>query len=62
MFTNIQQHFRYYLALVLSVLLAVGVRLQAAPLGTKSIATDEVTATQPPLPRGICHPEGRLLF
>lgn len=46
MYTNIQQYFRYYLALMLSVLLAVGVRLQAAPLGTRVAATFEVTATK----------------
>ncbi len=37
MFTNFQQYFRYYLALLLSALLAVGVRLQAAPLGANAI-------------------------
>ncbi|MBD2720697.1 hypothetical protein [Hymenobacter armeniacus] len=33
MLANFQHHFRFYLALILSVLLAAGVRLQAAPLG-----------------------------
>jgi len=47
MYTNIQQYFRYYLALTLSVLLAVGVRLQAAPLGLNSATTEEVTASKP---------------
>lgn len=42
MHTNIHQYFRYYLAAFLSILLAVGVRLQAAPLGTDSLANEEV--------------------
>ena len=46
MFTNIQQYFRYYLALVLTGLLAVGVRLQAEPLGTGPAATTEVIASE----------------
>ncbi|MDB5233727.1 MAG: hypothetical protein JWR44_720 [Hymenobacter sp.] len=47
MYTNIQQNFRYYLALILTVILAVGVRLQAAPLGTHVAATVEVIASKP---------------
>jgi hypothetical protein len=48
MLTNIQQHFRFYLALLLSMLLAVGVRLQAAPLGTTPTEqTGEVRAAAP---------------
>jgi hypothetical protein len=37
---NIQQNFRYYLAFVLAVLLAVGVRNQAAPLGMSAAVTE----------------------
>ena len=44
MLTNIQQYFRYYLALMLSLLLAVGVRLQAAPLGTSTPVDASATA------------------
>ena len=43
MLTNIQQYFRYYLALMLSLLLAVGVRLQAAPLGASTPADASAT-------------------
>ena len=32
MIENIQRYFRYYLALLLSALLALGTRVQAAPL------------------------------
>jgi H+/Cl- antiporter ClcA len=35
--TNIQQYFRYYLALILSVLLAIGVRFQAASLSPEPV-------------------------
>ena len=47
MFTNIQQYFRFYLALALSILLAVGVRLQAAPLGSGMTAKEDVTTSAP---------------
>ncbi|MCC3152278.1 hypothetical protein Q3A66_03355 [Hymenobacter sp. BT770] len=47
MFTNIQQYFRFYLALALSILLAIGVRLQAAPLGSGTTAKEEVTTSAP---------------
>ena len=45
--TNIQQYFRYYLAFALIIMLAVGVRMQAAPLGTGSIVKEETTETAP---------------
>ena len=48
MFTSLQQHFRYYLAFLLTLLLAVGVRMQAAPLGSGAGA--EVPATVGPAP------------
>ena len=48
MFTSLQQHFRYYLAVLLMLLLAVGVRMQAAPLGSGAGA--EVPATVGPAP------------
>ncbi|GAC1376761.1 MAG: hypothetical protein NVS3B25_14830 [Hymenobacter sp.] len=48
MYTNIQHYFRFYLALALSILLAVGVRLQAAPLGAGTPAKEEVTAGATP--------------
>ncbi|GAB3325814.1 hypothetical protein GCM10027511_35060 [Hymenobacter humi] len=45
--TNIQQYFRYYLAFALIIMLAVGVRMQAAPLGTDSIVKEETEAAAP---------------
>jgi hypothetical protein len=42
MLSNIQRYFRYYLALVLTILLSVGVRMQAAPLGTELSEQHEV--------------------
>jgi hypothetical protein len=45
--TNIQQYFRYYLAFALIIMLAVGVRMQAAPLGTDSIVKEETPAAAP---------------
>ena len=45
--TNIQQYFRYYLAFALIIMLAVGVRMQAAPLGTDSIVKEETTEVTP---------------
>ena|GEM_PF-6957065 len=48
MYTNIQQYFRYYLALILSVLLAVGVRLQAAPLGSGTVTQGSAATKKMP--------------
>ena len=48
MFTSLRQHFRYYLAFLLTLLLAVGVRMQAAPLGPGAGA--EAPATVGPAP------------
>ncbi|MBF9220924.1 hypothetical protein [Hymenobacter ruricola] len=41
MLTNLQQHFRFYLALILSALLALGIRLQAAPLGSAQMPVEQ---------------------
>lgn len=49
MHTNIQQYFRYYLAAFLSILLAVGIRLQAAPLGSASLASEAVKTSATPV-------------
>ena len=45
--TNIQQYFRYYLAFALIIMLAVGVRMQAAPLGTDSLVKEDTTEVAP---------------
>ena len=45
---KIQQHFRYYLALVLAILLAVGVRNQAAPLGRGVAVAEAATPAAAP--------------
>lgn len=44
-----QLHFRYYLALVLIILLAMGVRTQVAPLGV-SVANADQPAPKPAAP------------
>ena len=49
MLTKLQQHFRFYLALALTGLLAAGVRLQAAPLGAAHSAAIEADATRLPM-------------
>jgi len=48
MHTSIQRHFRYYLAAFLSILLAVGVRLQTAPLGADAVSIENVEASAVP--------------
>ena len=45
--TNIQQYFRYYLALAILIMLGVGVRMQAAPLGTGSLVKEETSTSAP---------------
>ena len=50
MYTNIQEYFRFYLALFLSIILAVGVRLQAAPLGAVQAVQDAPAAAGRPMP------------
>lgn len=56
MYTNIQEYFRFYLALFLAIILAVGVRLQAAPLGAGPRMQDELAnrapAARPPAAAG----------
>lgn len=47
MYTNIQEYFRFYLALFLTIVLAVGVRLQAAPLGAGPAMQDELASRAP---------------
>jgi hypothetical protein len=46
MLTNLQQHFRFYLALILSALLALGIRLQAAPLGSAQLPVEQAARPQ----------------
>ena len=50
MYTNIQEYFRFYLALFLTIVLAVGVRLQAAPLGAGRAVADTPAPAGRPLP------------
>ena len=47
MYTNIQEYFRFYLALFLTIILAVGVRLQAAPLGAGPEVREELASRAP---------------
>ncbi|WP_125921435.1 hypothetical protein [Hymenobacter lapidarius] len=49
MHTAIQRHFRYYLAAFLSILLAVGVRLQTAPLGSNAGAAHNAPPSAAPV-------------
>ena len=47
MFKNFQRNFRYYLATFLCGLLLVGVRWQAAPLGTSKPEKEPTTTSTP---------------
>jgi len=51
MLTNIQQYFRFYLALTLTLLLAIGIRLQAAPLGTSMLEKEQAAEKSSPAHR-----------
>ncbi len=46
MLLSVQKNFRYYVALVLMILLAVGVRMQAAPLGAGLTENDIVSSEE----------------